>query len=621
MSTFEELGLSPNVLKALGDLGFETPTKVQEQAIPFVIESDQDLVALAQTGTGKTAAFSLPIIHKLDKDSRAIQALVLCPTRELCIQITKDIASYTKYDRDIQTVSVYGGAPMDGQVRLLRKGCHIVVGTPGRVRDMIERRKLDISNINFLVLDEADEMLTMGFKDELDAILASTPVEKQGLLFSATMPREIDAIAENYMRNPKKIEVSSRNSANLDVKHVYCVARSSDRYRALKRIADISPEMYGIVFCRTRAETKEVADWLMADGYSADALHGDLSQAQRDYVMGRFRKKSIQLLVATDVAARGIDVSDLTHVLHYKIPDQLENYIHRSGRTGRAGKKGISIALLTSKETHKIRLLEKKINQKFEQRLIPTGEAVCEKRMLATIDKIATKEIDPSIEKFLPMVYEQLASFSKEEILQKFVTLEFERFLSYYKNAPDLNVTPGKEGRRVREDRGSRRERSENSNFARFYVNVGSKHKVTAPRMIGLINDSLKAKGVEIGKIEIMKGFSFFEIDKAYEAEMLANSGRLKVSGIDVLVERTSDRTESRRDSGSRGRSGGGGKFKRRDGGKSRERSDRGDRNDRGDRRERSDRSDRGDRNDRSDRGDRSKRGKSASFKAKKKRY
>lgn len=611
MSTFEELGLSPNVLKALGDLGFENPTKVQEQAIPFVIESDQDLVALAQTGTGKTAAFSLPIIHKLDKDSRAIQALVLCPTRELCIQITKDIASYTKYERGIQTVSVYGGAPMDGQVRLLRKGCHIVVGTPGRVRDMIERRKLDISNINFLVLDEADEMLTMGFKDELDAILASTPTEKQGLLFSATMPREIDAIAENYMRAPKKIEVSTRNSANLDVKHVYCVARSSDRYRALKRIADISPEMYGIVFCRTRAETKEVADWLMADGYSADALHGDLSQAQRDYVMGRFRKKNIQLLVATDVAARGIDVSDLTHVLHYKIPDQLENYIHRSGRTGRAGKKGISIALLTSKETHKIRLLEKKINQKFERRLIPTGEAVCEKRMLTTIDKIETTEIDPSIEKFLPTVYEKLASFSKEEILQKFVTLEFERFLKYYKNAPDLNVTPGKDGRRVREDRGSRRTRG-NSNFARFYVNVGSKHKVTAPRMIGLINDSLKAKGVEIGKIEIMKGFSFFEIDKAYEAEMLANSGRLKVSGIDVLVERTTDRKEGgRRDGGSRGRSGGGGKFKRnRDGGKSRDR-------DRGDRRDRNDR-DRGDRNDRSDRG---KRGKSASFKAKKKRY
>ena len=570
MSTFEDLGLTPNVLKALDDLGFENPTKVQEQAIPFVLESDQDLVALAQTGTGKTAAFSLPIIHKLDKKSRTIQALVLCPTRELCIQIAKDIADYTKYERGIETVSVYGGAPIDGQIRQLRKGCHIVVGTPGRVRDLIERRKLDISGINFLVLDEADEMLTMGFKDELDAILASTPEDKQGLLFSATMPREIDAIAENYMRNPEKIEVSSRNSANLDVKHVYCVARSSDRYRALKRIADISPEMYGIVFCRTRAETKEVADWLMADGYSADALHGDLSQAQRDYVMGRFRKKNIQLLVATDVAARGIDVNNLTHVLHYKIPDQLENYIHRSGRTGRAGNKGTSIALLTAKETHKIRILEKKIGQKFERRLIPTGEQVCEKRMYTTINKIATTEVDPSIEKFLPTVYEQLSNFSKEEILQKFVTLEFERFLSYYKNAPDLNITPGKEGRRSREDR-RRRDRGDNSSFARFYVNVGSKHKMTAPRMIGLINDSLRVKGVEIGKIEIMKGFSFFEIDKAYEDKMLASSSKNKIAGVDVLIERTSDRREGRRDGSSRGRSGGGGKFKRNKEGKSRD--------------------------------------------------
>ncbi|BDS12640.1 DEAD/DEAH box helicase [Aureispira anguillae] len=556
MSTFEELGLNPNVLKALGDLGFEQPTKVQEQAIPFVLGSDRDLVALAQTGTGKTAAFSLPIIHKLDKNEKAIQALVLCPTRELCIQISKDIASYTKYEKGIQTVSVYGGAPIDGQIRLLRKGCHIVVGTPGRVRDLIERRKLDIREIKFLVLDEADEMLTMGFKDELDAILASAPEEKQGLLFSATMPREIDAIAANYMRDPEKIEVSSRNSANLDVKHVYCVARSSDRYRALKRIADISPEMYGIVFCRTRAETKEVADWLMADGYSADALHGDLSQAQRDYVMGRFRKKSIQLLVATDVAARGIDVNNLTHVLHYKIPDQLENYIHRSGRTGRAGNKGTSIALLTSKETHKVRLLEKKIGQKFERRLIPTGEQVCEKRLFSLINKIATTEVDEGIEKYLPTVYEQLEALSKEEILQKFVSLEFQRFLNYYKNAGDLNVT-GKEGKR-REDR-KRRDRS-NSNLARFYINVGSKHKITTPKMIGLINDSLRVKGVEIGKIEIMKGFSFFEIDKTYETKLM-NGFRtgMQVTGVNVVVERTADRTKGRRDSRGNGNS----RFKR----------------------------------------------------------
>ncbi|MFK7799939.1 MAG: DEAD/DEAH box helicase [Aureispira sp.] len=552
MLTFEELGLRPNVLKALGDLGFEQPTKVQAEAIPFVLDSDRDLVALAQTGTGKTAAFSLPMLHKLQKDKKEVQTLILCPTRELCIQITKDIATFTKYDTWIQTVAVYGGAPIDVQMRQLRRGCQVVVGTPGRVRDLIERRKLDISAINFLVLDEADEMLTMGFKDELDAILGAAPTEKQGLLFSATMPREIDAIANNYMRDPAKIEIGSRNEANANVKHVYCVTRASDRYRALKRIADISPEMYGIVFCRTRMETKEVADWLMADGYSADAIHGDLSQAQRDYVMGRFRKKNIQLLIATDVAARGIDVNDLTHVLHYKIPDQLENYIHRSGRTGRAGKKGVSIALLTSKESHKIRLLEKKIGQTFERRLIPTGEEVCERRLFSLINKIANTEVDEGIDKYMPTVYEQLQDLTKEEILQKFVSLEFQRFLNYYKNAGDLNASVKDKKNRKERERPGRGQRS-NENMARFYVNVGSKHNMTAPKMIGLIKDSVHNKGVEIGKIEIMKGFSFFEIDQNYERELLdgVKNGR-QISGVPVVIERTANRQEQA--GGSKGR-------------------------------------------------------------------
>lgn len=551
MLTFEELGLRPNVLKALGDLGFEQPTKVQAEAIPFVLDSDRDLVALAQTGTGKTAAFSLPMLHKLQKDKKEVQTLILCPTRELCIQITKDIATFTKYDTWIQTVAVYGGAPIDVQIRQLRRGCQVVVGTPGRVRDLIERRKLDISAIDFLVLDEADEMLTMGFKDELDAILGSAPTEKQGLLFSATMPREIDAIANNYMRDPAKIEVGSRNKANANVKHVYCVTRASDRYRALKRIADISPEMYGIVFCRTRMETKEVADWLMADGYSADAIHGDLSQAQRDYVMGRFRKKNIQLLIATDVAARGIDVNDLTHVLHYKIPDQLENYIHRSGRTGRAGKKGVSIALMTAKESHKIRLLEKKIGQSFERRLIPTGEEVCERRLFSLINKIANTEVDEGIDKYMPTVYEQLQDLTKEEILQKFVSLEFQRFLNYYKNAGDLNASVKDKKNKKERERPGRGQRS-NETMARFYVNLGSKHKMTAPKMIGLIKDSVRNKGLEIGKIEIMKGFSFFEIDQNYEKELLdgVEQGR-QIAGIPVVIERTANRQEQ---AGSKGR-------------------------------------------------------------------
>jgi ATP-dependent RNA helicase DeaD len=555
MPTFEDLGLSPNTLKALTDLGFEKPTAVQEQAIPFVLDSDQDLVSLAQTGTGKTAAFSLPIIHKLDRKSKDIQCLMLCPTRELCIQISRDIESYTKYEKDVHTVAVYGGAPIDGQIRQMRRGCHIVVGTPGRVRDLIKRRKLDISTIKFLVLDEADEMLTMGFKEELDAILASSPEDKQALLFSATLPREIDAIAKNYMRDPHKIIVGTRNTANLDVKHVYCVTRASDRYGALKRIVDISANMYGIVFCRTRAETKEVADKLMSDGYQADALHGDLSQAQRDYVMGRFRKKAIQLLVATDVAARGIDINDLTHVLHFKIPDQLENYIHRSGRTGRAGKKGTSIALVTAKESYKIRMLEKKIGQSFEKRLIPTGEQVCEKRLFELINKISVYEPDESINSYLPTVYEQLKDFTKEEILQKFVSLEFDRVLQYYKNSSDLNASSNsRDDRGERGERGERESRKDRSRrrdengikFSRFHINVGSKHKLTAPRMIGLINDSLSFRGIEIGKIEILKGFSFFEIDAAHEDKLMDGFAKGQtVAGIRVVVERTQEKSQS----------------------------------------------------------------------------
>jgi ATP-dependent RNA helicase DeaD len=548
MPTFKEMGLSPNILQALGDLGFEKPTEVQEKAIPFVINSDTDLIALAQTGTGKTAAFSLPLLHKIDPDASGVQALVLCPTRELCIQITKDIQRFLKYERALKFVAVYGGAPIDTQIRQLRKGCQVVVGTPGRVRDLIKRRKLDLSSIQYLVLDEADEMLTMGFKEELDAILASTPTQKQALLFSATMPREIDAIANNYMQSPHKIEIGSRNIANADVKHVFCVTRGSDRYSALKRIVDISQNIYAIIFCRTRAETKEVADHLMADGYQADALHGDLSQAQRDYVMGRFRKKNLQLLVATDVAARGIDVNDLTHVLHFKIPDQLENYIHRSGRTGRAGKKGTSIALITNRESHKIRMLEKKIGQSFERRLIPTSTQVCERKLVNLIQKIANYEPDESIETYMPTVTEQLGELSKEAILKKFVSLEFNKVLKYYKNAPDLNAG-GRDGGRDKKKRekvdrtkDSTRIVERDANFARFYINVGLKHKLTASRMIGLVNDSLGIRGIEIGKIEILRGFSFFEIEAEYEDRLIQGFRKgMQVAGVQVVVEKTKD--------------------------------------------------------------------------------
>lgn len=540
MSTFQSMGLRPTLLRGLTDLGFETPTDVQAQAIPFVLSSERDLVALAQTGTGKTAAFSLPILQQIDPASDHIQALVLCPTRELCLQIANDIADYTRHEQKLKTVAVYGGASIVDQIREIKRGASMVVGTPGRVRDLIQRRKLNFDHLEYLVLDEADEMLTMGFKDELDAILSQTPEEKQTLLFSATMPTEIDAIANNYMRNPHQIEVGERNQANSDVKHVYCVTRSSDRYLALKRIIDMAPEIYGIVFCRTRAETKEVSDWLLSDGYGADALHGDLSQAQRDYVMGRFRKKNIQLLVATDVAARGIDVNDLTHVLHYKLPDQLENYIHRSGRTGRAGKKGISVALISSKQTVQIRQLEKKIGLPFERRLIPTGEQVCERRLYALINKIATTTVDEGVMPYLDTVYEQLKDFTKEEILQKFVTLEFERFSSYYKDAGDLNQPLKKDRKKRERDRDQR-----HLPMAKFYVNVGKKHRMTAPKIIGMVNDLLHNKQVDVGKIEILKGFSVFEIDPAY-GEQLAQAAKARpvMSGIPLVIERTSKRPE-----------------------------------------------------------------------------
>ena len=564
MSTFQAMGLRPTLLQALADLGFEQPTAVQAEAIPFVLSSERDLVALAQTGTGKTAAFSLPILQKLDPTESHIQALVLCPTRELCLQITNDIAAYTRHEAQLKSVAVYGGASIVDQIRQIKRGASLVVGTPGRVRDLIQRGKLHLDQLQFLVLDEADEMLTMGFKDELDAILGNTPAEKQTLLFSATMPTEIDAIANNYMRDPHHIELGGRNQANADVKHVYCVARSSDRYLALKRIIDMAPDIYGIVFCRTRAETKEVADWLLADQYAADALHGDLSQAQRDYVMGRFRKKNIQLLVATDVAARGIDVNDLTHVLHYKLPDQLENYIHRSGRTGRAGKKGMSIALISSKQLSKIRLLEKKIGLPFERRLIPTGEQVCERRLYALINKIATTPVDESVEPFMDTVYEQLQGLSKETILQRFVSLEFERFSNYYKDAGDLNQ-PLKKDRKKRE-RATGRSRGA---MAKFYVNVGRKHRITAPKIIGLVNDLLRNKQVDIGKIDILKGFSTFEIDPNF-GDQLAQAAKSQpvLAGVPLVIERTTQRAETEGGKKRTFHKGGGFKGKKRRGGK-----------------------------------------------------
>lgn len=540
MITFKETGLNNDILKALDELGFENPTPIQEKTIPHLLAKEQDLIGFAQTGTGKTAAFGLPVIQQIDTGSKHTQAIILSPTRELCVQIAKDITNYSKYTKGLSVAAVYGGANIDQQIRALNKGAQIVVGTPGRTLDLIKRKKLKLSTVRFLILDEADEMLTMGFKDDLDAILEGTPDDKQTLLFSATMPKEIAAIAKKYMTDAIEISAGKKNMGAENVNHVYYMVNARDRYLALKRIADMNPNIYGIVFCRTRRETKEVAEKLMGDGYNADALHGDLSQAQRDYVMGRFRTKRLQLLVATDVAARGLDVTDLTHIINYNLPDDLEVYIHRSGRTGRAGKKGVSISIIHTRESGKIRMIEKKVGKKFEHAPVPSGKEICEKQLFKLIDVVEKIEVDKTqIEEFLPIIYKKLDWLSREELIQHFVSVEFNRFLAYYKNAPDINAS--KSDRRDRSDkpeRGKRdRRQSRGGNFSRFFINLGTNHDVSVVNIIGLINDNTRSKDIEIGKIDLMKKFSFFEVDSQHEEKVLKGFENARYNGTKVAVE------------------------------------------------------------------------------------
>ena len=506
------------MLQAIQELGFETPTPIQEKAIPYLLESRNDLVAFAQTGTGKTAAFGLPIIEQIDLANPKVQMLALCPTRELCLQISKELTNYAKYLTGLHVVSVYGGAEISKQITALKQGAHIVVGTPGRALDLINRGKLQIEHIRWLVLDEADEMLSMGFKDELDAILGSTPATKQTLLFSATMPEEMTAIAQKYMHHPAEISAGKKNIGAENVQHHFYLIHAKDKYLALKRVADYYPDIYGIVFCRTRVETKEIADKLMEDGYNADALHGDLSQAQRDYVMQRFRLKQIQILVATDVAARGLDVNNLSHVINYSLPDDPEVYIHRSGRTGRAGKSGISIILANMREKSKLSFIEKKISKRFEQKTVPTGREICEKQLFHMIDRIENIEIkDTQIEQYLPSIYARLSWMSREDLLQRFVSIEFNHFLSYYKNAPDLNagVIPVRE---ERQEKGKRAEpRASSVPFAKLFFNIGKKDQISAKHLIELINRHTKGKSVRIGRIELTRNFSLVEVEETYQ--------------------------------------------------------------------------------------------------------
>ena len=576
MQTFEELGLSEEILKAIGELGFETPTPVQARSIPEILNKGQDVISLAQTGTGKTGAFGLPIVQMTDDNTSLTQALILCPTRELCLQITKDLHSFAKYRERVQIIPVYGGSEIRTQIRALKGPAHIIVGTPGRVIDLIERGALKIGEIRWLILDEADEMLNMGFKDDLETILAETPQERQTMLFSATMPPFIASIASNYMKDPLKIPIGQTNQGADTVEHHYYMVKASDRYLALKRIVDMIPDIYGIIFCRTRQETKEIADKLIADGYNADALHGDLSQAQRDMVMQRFRMKHLQLLVATDVAARGIDVTDLTHVINYNLPDDPEVYIHRSGRTGRAGKKGVSISIIHSKEMGRIKQIEKMSKKQFTRSMVPTAEEICQSKLLYFIDGIEKQEFDEqsTIAQFIPQIIEKLSSFSKDDLIRKIVASEFEAVNKYYQNATDLNIYP--------EEKGKDRRRGDDEKFDRLFINIGRMDHTRPSELIGLVNSFMRDvnEKINIGHIDIMRNFSFIDVDPKYSDAIVKTMNGQKIDGYKLIVELSTPREKQ-----------GEKRFKK--GGFNDDRRDRKRDRDRGDRRDREEKRDR----------------------------
>ena len=515
--TFKELNLKDGILLAIEELGYEQPMPVQEQVIPFMLTQSADLVALAQTGTGKTAAFGLPILNMIDVNRNQVQALVLAPTRELCIQISNDLKGYSKNLNGLRIVPVYGGEDIRVQLRQLDQAPQIIVATPGRLIDLIERGKIKLQNIHFLVLDEADEMLNMGFKEDIEKILEQTPESRRTTLFSATMPAEIQRIARQYMHDYEEITIGSRNAGNENVEHIYYVSQARQRYLVLKRIVDLNPDIYGIVFCRTRQETKEVADKLMHDGYNADALHGDLSQAQRDTVMQKFRIRNLQLLVATDVAARGLDVSDLTHVINYNLPDDVEIYTHRSGRTGRANKTGVSVSIIHSKEKFKIKDIERMLKRKFEQQQIPNGLEVCKKQLFFMIDRMQNVEVnEEQIAPYMSQIMKQMEGLPKEEIIKRFVSLEFNRFLDYYKNAVDLNIAEHisreRDGRNDRSGEEGGKQRKKSGVRVRLKINLGSREGMNPKRILGIINDVTEDKSINIGDIEITNKFTFFDV-------------------------------------------------------------------------------------------------------------
>jgi ATP-dependent RNA helicase DeaD len=531
---FEQLGLSEATLKALNKLGFTEPTPIQEQSIPALLADDIDLLGLAQTGTGKTAAFALPIIEKLDANNKSPQALILCPTRELCLQITSDIEKFTAFSPEIRTVAIYGGASIVTQIRELRRGVQIIVATPGRMIDVIDRGEVRFGDIKIVVLDEADEMLNMGFKESINQILSKTPDEKNTWLFTATMPKEIKMITKKYMDNPMEVQVSV-NKGNDNIEHEFYLVNARDKYNALKRLVDYNPDIFGIVFCRTKNETKEIADQLIRDGYNSDALHGDLTQQQRDIVMNRYRERSLQLLIATDVAARGIDVSDVTHVINYALPDDLESYTHRSGRTARAGKKGVSIAIITKKDLGKINEIERMIGKKFVKSTVPTGFDVCEKQLFSIIDKAKAVEVnEEQMEPYMEKINAAFEGLEKEEIIKRFASLEFNRFLDYYKNSQDLNMSDTARRERGEGERGAPQAQP---GFTRFFINVGDMDDLRRGDLLKFVCDNSNVKGTAVGKIDMKGMYSFFEVESAFQGQILSGLKGLTMNGRSVRVD------------------------------------------------------------------------------------
>ncbi len=538
MSKFKEIGVAKDLCKGINEMGFINPTEVQEQSIPFLLLENRDLISLAQTGTGKTAAFGLPVIQKTELKNKYVQSIILCPTRELCIQICKDLETYSKYVSGIKILAVYGGTNIDTQIKSLNKGVHIVVGTPGRTKDLIKRKVLKLELVDKVVLDEADEMLSMGFKDDLDFILERTRDDRQTMLFSATISKEVKSISKRYMSDAKEISVSKINSGAKNIEHHIYNVSSRNKYEALKRIADFNPNIYGIVFCRTKRHTKDIANKFMAEGYNADAIHGDLSQNQRDEVMQRFRNKSLQILIATDVAARGLDVDDITHVINYSLPDDPEVYIHRSGRTARAGKSGISIAISNESERRKIKSIEKKGGIKFVNKDVPTGVEICSNQLYKMIDKIENVEVDEKqIKPFLKDIYQKLEWLDRDELIKRFVSVEFNRFLNYYKEANKLQSKRSKK---------SEKKRGNKKSMTGFSINIGRKHRATPIDIISIINRALKSNEIEIGKIELNRYQSFFEIDKDFADELTSNIKKIDFRGNDIVLGTSIDLDEER---------------------------------------------------------------------------